>query len=143
MNMITRSYEDLIKLKSFDERFNYLFIGDKIGNETFGEYRYINQRFYLSPKWRKTRNDVIVRDLGCDLGVDGCELGKRNVIIHHINPITMEDIINLNPKVFDLNNLITCSFDTHNRIHYGGKKTSFVIRSSGDHCPWKIGGENN
>lgn len=140
-----RTYEEMAKLSTFKERFDYLYLGDKIGNETFGNHRYLNQRLYTSAIWKKTRDRVIIRDYGQDLGSYGCELGRHNVIIHHINPITIEDVINMDPKIFDLNNLITCSFDTHNKIHYGGDKpgNEFIIRTPGDHCPWKNGGEKN
>jgi len=137
MMEMNKSYSELVKLKSFDERLEYLYIGDKVGNVTFGHNRWINQRFYSSPEWLSKRDEIITRDYGCDLGVDGCELNKY-IIVHHINPITEEDIINLHPKVFDPENLISTSRQSHNFIHYGIKQEdNYIERSPNDTCPWK------
>lgn len=133
-----KTYNELMSLDTFEERIEYLFIGDKIGNETFGNERWINQQFYKSYEWRKIRDSVIIRDNGCDLGIDGCDLHRRNLIVHHINPITAADIINRDPKIFDMNNLISTSLDTHNYIHFGiVEKTAVIDRSQNDTCPWK------
>ena len=136
--MKMKSYRELIELETFEERLEYLYIGDKIGDETFGSARRLNQLFYKSQEWRRKRNEIIARDNGCDLGVDGCERSSRNILIHHINPITEEDIINRNPCLFDNNNLISVSIDTHNFIHYGtSHKDEYIERTPNDTCPWK------
>lgn len=135
---MNKTYTELKKRTSYEDKLEYLYIGDLIGNETFGNARWVNQRFYRSMDWKRVRDRVIARDMGCDLGVDGCGLSKRNVIVHHINPITLEDIINYNSCVFDEENLITTSRASHNYIHYGVKEQSLPIdRSPNDTCPWK------
>lgn len=132
-----RTYDELISLKTFDERFEYLKLNGKISELTFGFDRYLNQVFYKSPEWKKTRSDIITRDLGCDLGLDGYEI-YRHIIIHHMNPITRDDLINntdylLNPKY-----LITTCINTHNAIHYGDRSPNIITeRSMHDTCPWK------
>lgn len=132
-----KTFSDLIKLESFEDRLEYLYIGDKVGNETFGNARWINQQFYKSKGWLKRRDEIIIRDLGCDLGVEGCYLDRRNIIVHHINPITMDDIINCNPCVFDEENLICVSRNSHLYIHYGTKQQTYVERTKNDTCPWR------
>lgn len=132
-----KTFSDLIKLESFEDRLEYLYIGDKVGNETFGNARWINQQFYKSNRWLKRRDEIIIRDLGCDLGVEGCYLDRRNIIVHHINPITMDDIINCNPCVFDEENLICVSRNSHLYIHYGTKQQTYVERTKNDTCPWR------
>lgn len=138
----TKSYKDLKKLKTFDDRFKYLKIdGVTIGQSTFGYDRYINQSFYKSRKWKKTRDKVIIRDNGNDLGVDGEPIGGT-IIVHHINPVTLEDLEEGNPIVYDLDNLISCSRKTHNAIHYGDenytKDIKEVERRPNDNFPWRI-----
>lgn len=136
--MMRKSYNELIELNTFEERLNYLYIGDKVGRETFGSARRLNQLFYKSQEWRRKRNEIIARDNGCDLGIEGCDLTARNILIHHINPITEDDILNRNPCLFDNNNLISVSIDTHNFIHYGtSSKDEYVERSPNDTCPWR------
>lgn len=136
--MKRKTYSELCKLETFEDRVNYLYIGDKVGKETFGQSRWINQMLYKSLEWRRKRNDVIARDNGCDLGVDGCGLSSNNVIVHHINPITEDDIINHRPCVFDMDNLISTSIQTHNFIHYGTVRVSLPIdRTPNDTCPWR------
>lgn len=133
-----KTYSELSKLDTFEERLEYLYIGDKVGNETFGNARWINQRLYTSPEWRRKRNEIILRDNGCDLGVEGCGLDVKNIIVHHINPITEEDIVNRNSCVFDSENLISTSRLTHNRVHYGTIVEELPFeRSPNDTCPWK------
>jgi hypothetical protein len=137
--IITRSYAELSRLSSFEERFEYLKLSGTVGESTFGFDRYLNQQFYLSPEWRAIRDRVIARDLGCDLGVEGFEVHGR-ILIHHINPITVDDIVNRNPKVFDPENLILTSHNTHNAIHYGDEDLLIrapIERSKYDTCPWK------
>lgn len=137
--IITRSYAELSRLSSFEERFEYLKLSGTVGESTFGFDRYLNQQFYLSPEWRAIRDRVIARDLGCDLGVEGFEVHGR-ILIHHINPITVDDIVNRNPKLFDPENLILTSHNTHNAIHYGDEDLLIrapIERSKYDTCPWK------
>lgn len=137
--IITRSYAELSRLSSFEERFEYLKLSGTVGESTFGFDRYLNQQFYLSPEWRAIRDRVIARDLGCDLGVEGFEVHGR-ILIHHINPITVDDVVNRNPKVFDPENLILTSHNTHNAIHYGDEDLLIrapIERSKYDTCPWK------
>lgn len=134
-----KTYSELIKLKTFRERLDYLYIGDRVGHETFGVNRYFNQKFYMSYEWRRFRNNIIVRDYGRDLGIEGCELGNRNIVIHHLVPITLEDIVNLRPCVLDPENVICASHDTHRYIHFGTKQTEYVERTPNDTCPWRRG----
>ena len=137
---IIRTYDELSKLKTFEDRFEYLKLGGQVGKDTFGFDRIFNQRFYRSREWKACRDFVIIRDNGCDLGIDGYEINSQNVIIHHINPISLEDIekrtdILLNPEY-----LITTTHKTHNAIHYGDKDllvTGPIERSKNDTCPWK------
>ncbi|MPM13115.1 hypothetical protein SDC9_59470 [bioreactor metagenome] len=135
--MKRKTFSELIKIDSFEGRLEYLYIGDKVGNETFGNARWINQQFYKSNIWLKRRDEIIIRDLGCDLGVEGCYLDRRNIIVHHINTITMDDIINCNPCVFDEENLICVSRNSHLYIHYGTKQQTYVERTKNDTCPWR------
>lgn len=141
--MSRKSYSELIKLKTFDERFEYLQTGSKIGDETFGASRYVNQKLYSSDEWRKFRNRVIIRDKGCDLGceerpIDG-NIRTSDIHIHHINPIAEEDIVLRNPCVFDMDNVICVSSNTHKAIHYGRKTTliePYRERTAGDTNLW-------
>jgi len=136
-----KSYSELILLPTFKERFEYLKLCDgKIGAETFGGSRYLNQVFYNSDEWKNLRHRVIVRDNGCDLGMDGYDiLGKA--IIHHINPVTKEQLLNRDPVIFSMENLITTTFETHNAIHYGDVNSltsrDVIERSVNDTCPWR------
>lgn len=139
--MMTKSFSELSELDTFEERLEYLYIGDMIGHETFGNARWLNQRFYKSKEWRKARDTVIARDVGCDLGVEGCYLNNRNILVHHINPITEADVINRSPALFDPDNLICTSLKSHNYIHYGIKVESLPMeRSKNDTCPWRSKG---
>ena len=137
--MSVRTYTELISLPTFEERFRYLKLDGKIGEATFGFQRWVNQEFYHSSEWLSFRDDVIIRDNGCDLGIAGHEIFGP-VLIHHINPITYEDIINRNPCVFDLENVICTQLKTHNAIHYGDESILIlkpVQRSRNDTCPWR------
>lgn len=118
--MTTRSYPELQQLNTFEERFEYLSLKARIGQETFGFERWMNQSFYRSKEWRDMRHEVIARDNGCDLGVPGFEIAERT-IIHHIIPMTVEDLEDGNPLVLDPDNLITTIHNTHNAIHWGDK----------------------
>lgn len=138
--MMMKSYNELITMPTFEERFRYLKVYGVIGNQTFGYDRYLNQKLYnTSSEWKRVRDKVILRDNGCDLGCEGFEIYGK-IIIHHINPITVEDIVTCNPCVFDLNNLISTSHNTHNAIHYGNEKSLIVApieRKQYDTCPWR------
>lgn len=137
--MKDRSYYELQSIPTFLERFEYLKLSGSVGLETFGYNRNINQDFYHSEEWRRFRDRVIVRDGGCDLGVSGYEI-HSGIYIHHINPITIDDIINCNPKVLDMNNVIVTRLSTHNAIHYGDKNILVLPpkdRAKNDTCPWK------
>lgn len=139
MTMIFKSYSELILLPTFKERFRYLELGGKVGEETFGFQRWANQQLYHSSEWLRFRDDVIIRDNGCDLGVEGYEIAGA-VLIHHLNPITYEDVINRAPCVFDMDNVICTQLSTHNAIHYGDESLLIQMptqRSRNDTCPWK------
>lgn len=138
--MKTRTYKELSRLKTLDERFEYLKLVGQVGVDTFGFDRYLNQTFYRSDTWQKVRNEVIIRDNGCELGVSGYEIQGR-ILIHHMNAITEEDIIERNPDIFDPEYLICCSHRTHNAIHFGDKDLlpkDYIERRRGDTCPWKV-----
>lgn len=135
-----KTYEELSKLKTFDARLRYLQTNSRVGEKTFGEERYLNQMLYGSSLWKSIRRKAIIRDDGCDLGLKGLELDstKCKIIVHHINPITEEDIVNHSKKVYDLNNLITVSEDTHKKIHYGSTEIEdYVPRRPNDTIPWR------
>lgn len=137
MVTMIRTYSELMNLKTFDERFDYLKLNGIVSDLTFGFDRYLNQAFYKSPVWQKTRNDIIVRDLGCDLGLDGYEIYNK-IIIHHMNPISIDDILNDTDYLLDHNYLISTCLNTHNAIHYGTKSPNIITeRRKGDTCPWK------
>lgn len=134
-----RTYSELIRIPTFDERFEYLKLGGVIGHKTFGTERYLNQVIYRSPQWKQARNTVIIRDNSFDLGVEDYEIFDK-VIVHHMNPITVEEAFNWDPKIFDPEFLITVSDRTHRAITYGDKKLLprvVMSRSQNDTCPWK------
>ena len=135
-----KNYKELCHFSTFQERFNYLKLIGKVGEDTFGRHRPVNQLFYRSPKWKKVRDDILLRDNGCDLGLAGYETGKY-AIVHHINPITEDDIFNDRDCLYDPDNLITVRFDTHNAIHWGDESVLKIAlreeRTPNDMCPWK------
>lgn len=135
-----KSYKELIKIPTFDDRFKYLKDGTQaVGEKTFGHSRYVNQEFYQSPEWKEVRRKVILRDNACDLGLDGHQIDK-GALVHHINPITLDDILNRDPKVLDMDNLICVSRRTHNAIHFADESLVIynpVERTPNDTCPWK------
>lgn len=138
--MNIKTYSELIKMESFEERFRYLKLNGKVGMETFGYDRVFNQRFYTSREWLNIRDFVIVRDNGCDLGVKGYEL-HGGIFIHHLNPIMLDDIRNATEFLLNPEYLITTCFRTHNAIHYGDESLLVgvpVERRKNDTCPWKI-----
>lgn len=135
-----RTYSELSKLKTFRERYEYLKLDGTVGEETFGFDRYINQMFYKSEEWKRIRNYVITRDNGCDLGIPDRKIVDGVILVHHMNPITKEDIINKNEILLDPEYLITTIKPTHDAIHYGDESLlaeDLVIRSKNDTCPWK------
>ena len=135
-----RTYSELSKLKTFRERYEYLKLDGTVGEETFGFDRYINQMFYKSEEWKRIRNYVITRDNGCDLGIPDRKIVDSVILVHHMNPITKEDIINKNEILLDPEYLITTIKPTHDAIHYGDESLlaeDLVIRSTNDTCPWK------
>ena len=135
-----RTYSELSKLKTFLERYEYLKLDGTVGEETFGFDRYINQMFYKSEEWKRIRNYVITRDNGCDLGISDRKIVDSVILVHHMNPITKEDIINKNEILLDPEYLITTIKPTHDAIHYGDESLlaeDLVIRSKNDTCPWK------
>ena len=139
MMMKIRTYSELILLPTFEERFEYLRLDGKVGEDTFGFDRYLNQLFYRSQEWRKIRDYVIVRDNACDLGVEGCDIYSK-VLIHHMNPITARDIEKRTELVLDPEYLICTTHNTHNAIHYGDENLIIktpIMRTKNDTCPWK------
>lgn len=135
-----RCYSDLIKLPTYIERFNYLKLGGRVGADTFGFDRHMNQILYQrSQRWKKSRDLVIIRDNGCDLGVEGHEIHGK-ILVHHINPITPEDILYDRDWIYDPEFLISTMHNTHNAIHYGDENLLVVaptMRTPNDTCPWK------
>lgn len=136
--MTIRTYSELLRRDTLEERFEYLALGGRVGQETFGFDRYLNQQFYTSRQWRQVRNHVIARDIGRDLAVDGHEIHER-IYIHHMNPMTVEDIVSGDPRILDPEFLISVTHRTHNAIHYGDRgllPKALVERSPGDTMLW-------
>ena len=137
--MIIKTYSELIKLKTFEERYEYLKLGGIVGKETFGFDRYLNQTFYKTDEWLSIRDHVIVRDNGCDLGIEGREIHSR-ILVHHMNPITKEDILSRSEYLLNPEYLICTIKSTHDAIHYGDESlliTMPVERRKNDTCLWK------
>lgn len=136
---IIRTYSELIQIPTFIERFDYLNLHGIVGDETFGSKRYMNQILYKTDRWLRARDEVIIRDNGCDLGIPGREIMSR-VTVHHMNPITIDDILRGDPRVFDPEYLITTHDITHKAIHYGDENLLMkepTIRRANDTCPWR------
>lgn len=134
-----KTYSELITLPTFLERFRYLKLGGLVGKETFGFDRYLNQTLYRSVEWKRFRRDMILRDMGMDLACDGYEIVGK-IMVHHIDPLTIQDIIRRDPKIFDPENVICTSMNTHNAIHYGDESlliTEPIARTKNDTCPWR------
>lgn len=134
-----KTYSELITIPTFEERYRYLRIGGRVGEETFGFDRYLNQVFYRSQEWRSIRDQVILRDNGCDLGIPGREIPSR-IIVHHMNPLTMEDVVNRTEFLLDPEYLICTVKGTHDAIHYGDESLLIkapVERRKNDTCPWR------
>ena len=137
--MTRKCYTELNKLTTFNERFNYLKLDGIVGEETFGYDRILNQLLYKSKKWRKVRDEVLIRDNGGDLGLENYPINGR-AIIHHMNPITVEDVLNDKPEIFDPEYLITVSNSTHNAIHFSNENNlqkDPIERTQNDTCLWR------
>lgn len=137
--MKIRTYTELSRLKTFKERYEYLKLSGRVGETTFGSDRYLNQMLYTSDRWRKARDKVIIRDNGCDLGVEGYEIYDK-ITVHHINPITIEDIEENRDWIYDPEFLVSTSSITHKAIHYGDENLlpqTPIERRPGDTCPWR------
>lgn len=141
MSMMIRTYSELIRLPTFIERYRYLRLDGKVGDVTFGYERYLNQEFYRhDPEWLAARRAVIIRDNGCDLGIEGYDIIDAPVIVHHMNPLTEYDIIHRTKYLLDPEYLISTIDNTHKAIHYGNESlliTEPVIRRKNDTCPWR------
>lgn len=136
---IIRTYSELIQLKTFEERFEYLKLNGIVGRETFGFDRYLNQMFYTSIEWKKFRRDIILRDNGCDLAIPGLDIVGK-ILIHHLNPITKEDILNRTEYLMNPEFVICSSKLTHDAIHYGDSDLlpkGPIERKRNDTCPWR------
>ena len=134
-----RTYSELMTFTTFEDRYKYLRLGGKVGNETFGFDRYLNQVFYKSKEWLEIRDYIIIRDNGCDLGIEGREIHDK-ILVHHMNPITKEDILNRSDYLFNPEYLICTVKRTHDAIHYGDDSllfTELVTRTKNDTCPWR------
>lgn len=136
-----KTYTECISLPTFEERFEYLKLSGGVGMETFGSSRYLNQIFYGTPEWKRVRRDVIARDEGCDLAILDRPLNTK-IYVHHINPITVEDILERRSFLFDPENLISISFNTHNAVHYGDANLLIpskpIERKPFDQAPWRL-----
>ena len=136
---MNRTYSELITLPTFEERYRYLQLKGSVGEETFGFDRYINQKFYNSQEWKNTRDYIIVRDQGCDLGIEGYEIHGR-IYIHHMNPVLLKDMMYRTEYLTNPEYLITTTHSTHNAIHYGDENLLIktpISRSKNDTCPWR------
>lgn len=136
-----RTYTELSKIDNFLDRYRYLKLDANVAEETFGFDRYLNQRFYTSAEWKRLRNDIIVRDMGCDMALNGCEI-YGTIFIHHMNPITDKDILRRTDYLLDPEFLVCVSRNTHNAIHYGDEKLIDSLykvpeRHANDTCPWR------
>lgn len=135
-----RYYSELIQLPTFKERFEYLKLSGSVGKATFGYDRYLNQNFYKSQEWKRLRNEIIVRDNGCEMGLEDYEIRGR-ILIHHMNPIVDDDIVNMSDYLMNPEYLICVSHDIHNAIHYGNddivRAKDYIPRRPDDTCPWK------
>ena len=137
--MSIRTYSELILLPTFEERFKYLQLNGRVGDDTFGFDRYINQNFYRSTEWKRIRDLIIMRDNGCDVALEGYEIYGR-ILIHHMNPITVKDVELSTEYLMNPEYLICVTHNTHNAIHYGDEKLITkgpVVRTKNDTCPWK------
>lgn len=139
--MIIKTYSELITLPTFEERFNYLKLNGAVGESTFGFDRYLNQVFYKSDEWKSIRRDVIIRDCGCDLAMPDREIRGSSILIHHMNPISREDILRRSDFLLNPEYLICTIKNTHDAIHYGSADLLFkdpIVRRKNDTCPWRL-----
>lgn len=137
--MSTKTYSELMSFETFEERYRYLRINGEVGAETFGCDRYLNQLFYSSDEWKRFRRNIIIRDMGCDLGIEDRDIVGL-IIVHHINPITIDDVLQRRKCLMDPDNVICVSFNTHQAIHYGDDSLLIqgpIERKMNDTCPWK------
>lgn len=136
-----RTYSEMLKFETMEERFQYLKLDGKVGEATFGSRRYLNQMLYTSDEWKKFRISIILRDGACEFGLEDYPIDDPTQIrIHHIVPITVEDVLNRDPKIFDPNNVVCVSDLTHKAIHYGNEDLlpkPYIERCKNDTCPWK------
>lgn len=138
--MYTRSYSEMLQYPTYEDRVKYLQLHSSVSEPTFGSMRYLNQRFYTSKEWRDFRRSIIVRDCGCDLAIPELEI-FHGLVLHHINPITEADIIDSSPMLFDPENVVCVSSNTHRLIHYSEESSVhelLTVRSPNDTCPWKL-----
>lgn len=139
--MSIRTYSELITIPTYKERFEYLRLAGSVGQETFGFDRYLNQLLYQrNQQWKEVRDWVIIRDNGCDLAMDGYEIHGERIIVHHMNPVTMEQIMCEDESIFDPEFLISTKHMTHNAIHYGDARLLMaepIVRTRNDTCPWR------
>lgn len=136
---MSKSYQELIRLRTFEERYEYLKLKGGVGIATFGSHRFLNQVLYTSPEWKRFRHQIIIRDDGCDLASEGHSINGDRIIIHHLNPLTIEDIQNRDRKIFDPDNVVCVSHLTHEAIHYGDREllpVDPVERRPGDTLCW-------
>lgn len=139
IQMIIKTYSELIALHTYEERFDYLQLNGVVGKETFGYDRYLNQALYNSQDWRRFRRSIIIRDNGCDMAYEGYTI-HGPIILHHINPISVDDILKESKSIFDPENVVCVSHNTHLAIHYGDKNLlieSPIERTPNDTCPWR------
>lgn len=137
--MSIKTYSELVRLPTFEERFEYLKLKGSVGKDTFGHDRHLNQVFYTSQEWRRLRDEIIIRDNGCDLGIEGREIGGK-IYIHHLNPLGVNDVLTHSEYLVNPEYLICVSFETHNAIHYGDINLlprDPIERKRNDTCPWR------
>lgn len=138
--MSIKTYSELMSIKKFQDRLEYLKMYGHVGDITFGGNRYLNQILYHCYEWEKVKRDIVIRDNGNDLAHEDYPILSKSVYVHHINSITPDDILQRRSCIFDPENLISCSFQTHNAIHYGNDtklSTGYVPRTENDTCPWR------
>lgn len=135
-----KTYSELMALSTFEERYRYLKLDGVVGEDTFGFDRYLNQKFYRSAEWKRVRDQVIIRDNGCDLGIDDRPIRAGRILIHHMNPVTIEDVKHASDALLNPEYLISVTHETHNAIHYGDEDKLMkgpIVRTPNDTCPWK------